>query len=814
MKRSLAIAALCLLTLAAGFFAQSGGQTAGRVTRVRDIRFDGLVNTRPEEVKNLIPLREGQVYSETALNDSIKKMFSLDMFRNIRAHVTNAPGAPGENSAFVTFIVEENPFIRYIVYEGNSSISKEDLDKVIGMTESSYLTAAKRNRALAAVQRKYLNEGFIEAIATFRLKVADVRKNIFDLVIRVTENKKIVVEKIVITGNTNLTAGEIKGIMKTKEKFFIFVSGVLKKDEFAQDRENVLTFYQHKGYLDAQINRFEWKIEELGDDRHKAIVVYADVAEGPKYTTGKITITGNAIFSTQELMALVNMKEGEVYDRVKMDLIRYNIFTKYSDTGHVYANVSAVLNKNPTNLVVDTELVITEGPLAHIESATVSGNSKTQTKVIRREFLFEEGELYVQRKVRQTQEKLMQTQFFSDVKVNWLPGSAEGLVNLDIGVEEQRTGMITFGVGYGTESGFNASLQLAEKNLFGTGRMASIRGEWGEKKQSVEIGFQEPWLFDMPLYAGFSLGYSRYKYDNIPADSDGDGLIDGTNFNYIADPTNTIASLVNNYFYFRDTISLGGRVIRQFWVFWSGSLGLSTTFYQDSGSNFTTPLIFTGTWETNTALLDSFAKGWTFKNMLSLGINHDSTSHPLNPLSGVKLGLDQFFVGGILQGDAHFIKTRWSFDTYINPIWKIVLALHLSQDFLFPQFDGRFKYDLSDMLYFDGMYEMRGYYAYPVRAESKLFASTELRFQIFQEIWGTFFYDMGNLWGKYQDWAPWKPDGYLFSFGAGIMINIPMIPIRFYMARRGLYEGGQWQLLGSQEFFENWTPVLAIQGLF
>jgi outer membrane protein assembly factor BamA len=73
---------------------------------------------------------------------------------------------------------------------------------------------------------------------------------------------------------------------------------------------------------------------------------------------------------------------------------------------------------------------------------------------------------------------------------------------------------------------------------------------------------------------------------------------------------------------------------------------------------------------------------------------------------------------------------------------------------------------------------------------------------------------MGNLWGSYKDWAPWKPDGYLFSFGIGIQINIPMIPIRFYMARRGWYNNGNWELLGNQQFFEYWTPVLAIQGLF
>lgn len=813
IKKPMRVLALILAMSGAVIaFAQQGPKASNNM-KIKEIRFEGLMNTQPPMVLNLITLKEGQNFSESQLNESIKKLFSLDLFRDVKADLDQR-----QDGVVLTFQVEENPYIRAVKYEGVTAVAQDDLNKVIGITEDSYFTDSKKNRALLAIQKKYIEEGFIEASVSFRLAVIDVKKNIFDLIFKVAENKKIVIEKMVLTGNKKLTEGEIKGVMKTKERFFIFQSGVLKQDDFNQDRENIKVFYQHKGYLDADVKRFEWKIEELDKDKHKAIVVYLDVTEGDMYYTGKINISGNTIFTTNELNALVNMKEGEIYDRVKMDMIRYAIFNKYSDNGHVYANVSISMNKNPTNKVIDTELVITEGPLAHIQNVTVSGNTKTQTHVVKREFLFKEGELYVQRKVRQTQEKLMQTQFFSDVKVNWLPGSAEGLIDLDIGVEEQRTGMVTFGLGYGTESGFNASITLTEKNLFGTGRTASVKGQWGQYLQSIELSFQEPWLFNNPLFAGVSFGFSRYTYNNIPADTYGTGVIDGTTVNYITDMSNMLSALTNTNIYMRDSFSLGGRVIQQFFVFWSAYLGLSTSFYKDWGANFNTPLIFYNyTWQTNTSLQDSFNKGWTFQNTLNLGLGFDSTGNPLNPLYGDKLSFDNYLVGGFLMGDVHFIKSHLSFDHYWNPFWKIVLALHGSTDIMFPQFTGQFNYNYSDMLYFDGMYEMRGWMGLSKRAESKLFLSTELRFQIFQEVWGTVFADLGNLWGRYEDWAPWKSDGYIYSFGVGVQINIPMIPIRFYMARKGMFNnpaGGPFGLYGNEHFWEYWQPVISIQGLF
>jgi outer membrane protein insertion porin family len=782
--------------------------------KIKDIQFTGLINTHPEEAKQWIAFKIGDNLSERNINESLKKLFSLDIFKDAKVQLTE-----DTNGLIVTFVVVENAYIRHIEYHGNINIRKEDLDKEIEFTENSYFTKAKLNKSINAITKKYIEDGFIDISVSYSLKVVDVVKNIYDLSFKINEGKKVVVERVDINGSKEVPVGDIKGIMKTKESFWIFVPGVLKEEEFREDKQKIMDLYNQRGFMDVDIKSFEWKIDTLGQDKHKAIVVSIELVEGSKYLTGKTTMKGNSIFSTEELSGLLTSKEGDTYDRIRMDMIRMAIYNKYSDNGHLYANVSLVMNKNITNRVIDSEFVITEGPKAHIEKATVSGNTKTQAYVIEREFLFKEGELYVQRKVRQTYETLMQLQYFSDVKFTPYPGSSEGLINLDVEVEEQRTGIFTVSLGYGTESGFNVGASVSEKNLFGTGKVVSLKGEWGQKRQLIEVSFQEPWLqwFKERTSAGISLSYARYLYDNIPADNNGDGIIDGTDLNYINTPSQTLSTYTSTNSYTHEVIGLGLNLGRRLAVYWSGSLGFGMSIFRDSLANFNNPLYYSTTWQTNTALIDSLNKpNFTFKNNLSLGINQNSTDNPLNATYGSVFSFDLVYFGGIVGGDSQFIRPHLSFDYYWNPIWKIVLAFHGSADVMLPQLDGKFAYDSSDLLYFDGMYEMRGWQSYPIRGQIKNFYSSELRFQIYQEIWGAFFYDMGNLWTTYKGWTPFGGDGYIYSFGLGIKINIPMIPIRFYLAKRGYYDSPtrQWLFTGKQEFFSDWQPVLTIQGLF
>ncbi len=782
---------------------------------IQDIRFEGLINAHPDDIKPLLEIKVGGVLNTDSLNKSLKKLYSLDMFKNAKVDI-----AEGTNGVIVTFIVEENYYIRNVTFSGNDNISSDDLKKVISFTDFSYYTENKLAKSIDAIQKKYIDDGFREVAVTTTLKPVNVAKQTFDLAFKVTPGRKIVVEKINISGNDNVKADEIKSVMKTKEVFFIFIDGVMKEKDFEKDKDLIVQLYGQKGYIDASLKEFSWSIQDLGADKHKAIVVNVVISEGQKFKTGKITITGNTLFTTKELQDLIDLKEGQIYDKVKMDNIRLKIFNKYSDDGHLYANVSLLLNKEETNRIVDSQLVIVEGPQTHIEHVTVSGNTKTETKVIKREFEYQEGELYIQWKVKKTYDDLMQMSYFNDVKPEYLPGSAEGLIDLDMNVDEARTGIVTFGVGYGTISGFNLAGQVSEKNLGGTGREISLKASVGQTADSASITYEEPWLFDQPIFGDITLGYSLAQFSNVPADSSGTGFLDQTNFNYIQNPSNNVLfNTACTNAYWEETISLGLGIRRKFPDYWEISTGVGTSIYRDYGADFSTPLIFTDHWETNTNLEYALTNSWLFKNYINLGFSRNSTDHPLRPLEGSIFNLNLSYIGGIMGGYAQYLHPSLSYSQYLSfpiPFWRVVLALHGDVQFITPQFNGQYVYDYSDMLWFDGVYELRGWSGLSTRGLSRDYISGELRFEIYDPIWGVFFYDMGNLWSTYNGIAPFSPFGYLFSFGIGIQVNIIGLPIRIYVARRGEYSASlnTFQLDQDQNLFDNLTPVLSIQGVF
>ncbi len=789
------------------------------------VEFQGLINSKPDEIKDLIFLKRGSRFNEEALNRSVKILFGLDRFSDVKADVKETP-----NGLKLTFIVVENPYIRKMdfKFKKNRSKSRDDLEKAVLLSDSSFFNKGKAERSVKKIEALYNKDGFIEAKVSYRLVPVAKEKNVYDLIFDINEGHKVVVEKINISGNKNIKTGEIKGIMKTKEKAFIFQSGVLKDKDFNEDKERILMYYGQKGYIDAKVTRYEWKITKMGKNKHKAIQVYIGISEGEQYMTGSIEITNNTLFTTKTLRKLIDLKEGNVFNKTKIEMGRYKIYNKYSDNGHLYANVSVVYDKNVSNKIVNTKFVIYEGPRAHIESLNISGNTKTKTYVIRREMIFKEGELYIQRKVKQSMQRLRQLQYFKDVQITPAPGSAEGLINLDLKVEEQRTGLITFGVGYGTESGINGSAQVTEKNLFGTGRSIAFKGEYGQKRQLIQLSFQEPWLFNTPTYAGFSISYSHNLYDNIAVDDNHDGKIDTdkvntNNFDYINNSTTALTGFKSDQRYFRNNFSIGFNIARRFFIFWNTYLSYTYNYYVDAGATFNNALVFSTTWQVNTNLNEEITKPGTSKHTVGIGTGYNSTDNPLTPTHGIKFNFDFNYVGGIFGGQIHYLRPKINFNAYINPVWKMVVAMHASTEMLLPQFGvTSIVNDYSDLLWFDGVYEMRGYQNNVVRGESKVFYSTELRFPIYQpsvNLWGLFFFDYGKVWSSYKDWTL-NPDGYLFSFGVGIRLDIPMIPIRLYLARRGNVDSnGAWKLradsTGSTKFFNNdWNVVFSIQGLF
>lgn len=157
---------------------------------------------------------------------------------------------------------------------------------------------------------------------------------------------------------------------------------------------------------------------------------------------------------------------------------------------------------------VHIDFLIRENNLAYIENIIIKGNKKTQDRVIRRELLFKPGDLFNSVLVNRSRERIFNLGYFREVNFNMRPGSDETKMNLIIEVVEQPTGTVSMGGGYGTITGFTIFTQLGENNLNGTGQQVQGRLEFGPIRRFFQLSWTEPWIFDKPWSLTLGMFYS------------------------------------------------------------------------------------------------------------------------------------------------------------------------------------------------------------------------------------------------------------------------------------------------------------------
>jgi outer membrane protein insertion porin family len=176
-----------------------------------------------------------------------------------------------------------------------------------------------------------------------------------------------------------------------------------------------------------------------------------------------------------------------------------------------------------------------------VERIQITGNVRTLDRVIRREFQLVEGDAFNASKLRRSRERVRDLGFFKEVNVNTerVEGEAATVVNVD--VQEQSTGSLTFGAGFSTADGPLGSIQLRERNLLGKGQDLQLNVSVSGGSQRYDIAFTEPYFMGEPVSAGFDLFRTSTNRDN--GTLGGLGSTDNRTF----DETETGAALRTGY---------------------------------------------------------------------------------------------------------------------------------------------------------------------------------------------------------------------------------------------------------------------------
>lgn len=462
-------------------------------------------------IRDFAGIRFGEDMSSAEINAVLRRLYDSGMFEDVDLRISGST---------LIITVVENPSVSVVAFEGNRDIKDEVLAAIVDSSARSPFSRTTAEADARRIAAAYSEKGRLNAsVRPVIIPVSDGRVN---LVFEITESPVAGVDQVSFIGNNDYSDRRLRGIVDTNETNFLsYILGrsTIDPATIAKDRQELEDFYKNKGYFDFQILS---SVPTLSSDQSSYNLVYT-INEGFKYNFGQATISSsiNGV-DAAAFEEYVRIRAGRVYKSDDVKDVVEDIEAEAVRRGLPFLRVNPQFTKNDADRTVAVNFNLVNGRRIYVERIDIGGNTVTRERVIRRQFDFVEGDAFNARKLSEAADKLRALGIFGNANVTIREGSSPDKAIVDVEVEEKPTGSIGFGAGYSSDSGFNGSLNLSDRNFLGRGQNFSLDLSIAEDSNSFSFSFAEPSLFGRDLYAGVNVYYrdvtrseSSYQTTNI-----------------------------------------------------------------------------------------------------------------------------------------------------------------------------------------------------------------------------------------------------------------------------------------------------------
>jgi outer membrane protein insertion porin family len=489
---------LSVLALAlAGLYASSAWAMEPFV--VKDIRVEGIQRTEAGTVFSYLPVKVNDTMNDDKATAAIKALYATGFFSDVRLEV--------ENDVLIVS-VQERPAIAQIDIDGAKEFTKDNLKdglKQAGLSEAKIYDKSLLDRAEKEIKRQYVSRGYYSADVT--TTVTPLERNRVALSFKIIEGEVAKIRDINIIGAKSFKEKDLRNLFQlTTPGWFTWFS---KNDQYSKqkltaDLETLRSYYLNRGYLEFNIDSTQVQITP---DKHD-IYITINITEGPVYKVSDVKLAGELLVPEPELRNLISLKPGDVFSRERLTASTKRISDRLSNDGYSFANINAVPELDKQNYTAAFTFFIDPGRRVYVRRINISGNTRTQDVVIRRELRQMESGWYSGDKIARSKQRLDRTSFFSEVNVETppVPGTADQ-VDVNINVTERQTGSLTFGAGFSSAEKLVLSASVSQSNIFGTGNQLSVQVNSGRINKVYSLSFTNPYFTP----DGISLGYDIYR---------------------------------------------------------------------------------------------------------------------------------------------------------------------------------------------------------------------------------------------------------------------------------------------------------------
>jgi len=663
--------------------AESGQQNEGQPF-VERIDFDGNRRIRRDTLQARIFTRAGDPYNEETLRRDFQALWNTQFFEDVKLEVQDSADKP--NGKIVVFIVKERPAIRRIRYEGIHSISESDIldrfkEKKVGLTVESPFDPTRIKKAEVVLKELLGEHGRQFATVTPQYeRIAS--SNAVILVFKIDEGPKVKVGKIQFTGNHAFSDRKLIRAMRHDRPYQIplyfteinVMSKTYDHDKLIEDIEvGIRGLYQDNGYFKVlvkdpileNVDTEGWKygIPFAGRTTGKAVNITIPIEEGEKYTMGTLKIVSadpdKALsLKVDALKGVFPLHQGDIFSAAKIRKAMEEYTKIYGQYGFIDFVPEPQMEIDDQAKRIDLTMKFDEGKQYYVRRIDFSGNTTTRDKVIRRELLIDEGQLFNKRAWEVSILRLNQLDYFekldADKAAEIKRNTKDGTVDILLKLHEKGKQSIGLQGGVSGLAGGFVGLTYQTNNFLGLGETLTLSAQVGQYQRNIMFGFTQPYLFDRPISSGFTVFSSLYKFNQAQQAAAVTGQAVSINPQYIQNynQNSTGFTAFASYPLKRYAFTRLGLTY--------GLTRTNITTYNQASELLFTQLQYR-------AIAGPSALNGIIASTITSTISYNTLNSPINATSGKSYFYSLAFTGGPIGGNVNTITNTGEFK-YFHPI--------------------------------------------------------------------------------------------------------------------------------------------------
>jgi len=644
---------------------------------IERIEFQGNRRIRSETLRARIFSRPGDAVNEDALRRDFHALWNTQYFEDMRLEIEDSADKP--NQKVIIFYLTERPIVRRIEYKGNKSVSESDIldrfkDRKVGLSIESQFDPTRIKKAEVVLKELLAEHGrqFASVKPTFeRLPGTNAVKLTFNI----NEGPKVKVGKILITGNTAFSARKIIRTMRNSRPtaiplgpvppyFIPILAKTFDRPKLDEDMEiGIRGLYQDNGYFkvlvkdpiiqNVTLNQgvLPKGVPLVGVHQGRATNITIPIEEGERYRMGTLHVRNanpdeGLFFKVPFLESVFPIKKGDIFSVAKVRKAIEDYTKLYGNFGFIDFTAVPDTEVHDDTKTIDLTFAFDQQKQFFVRRIDFSGNTGTRDKVIRRELLLNEGDMFRNNLWELSLLRLNQLDYFEAVK----PENAEikrnvkqGTVDILLKLKEKGKQSISLTGGVSGFAGSYIGLTYQTNNFLGLGETLTLSANVGTLQRLISFGFTEPYLFDRPISTGFTVFGSRYNFDQAQQTSLALGYQVQLN-------PNTVQNYIQN--------SDGFTLFASYPVKKLGFTRVGLTYGYTATS-------ITGLSTASTALFNVLqfqqlagpsSLSGIHESKVTPTLSYNTVDNPVNPTHGKSLFLSSSFEGGPIGGNVNTVS--------------------------------------------------------------------------------------------------------------------------------------------------------------